>query len=101
MDTAVINLKVDPITKRRAQSLADELGLSLSGLIKAYLKQIVRTKSVSYSASDEEPTEYLIQSLRASAGDIKEGRISPMFSDAKGAISWLNHPKKRHAGRVH
>ena len=63
MNTAVINVKTEPQLKAKAQKVAEELGLSLSALIKAYLKQLVRTKSVSFDIS-EEPSDYLLEAIR-------------------------------------
>lgn len=94
--TAVINIKTEPLVKRRAKRLADNLGLSLSGLINAYLKQLLRTKTVTFSASAEEPTEYLLQMLKESREDIKAGRVSPFFHDAKEATRWLDSPHRKY-----
>ncbi len=48
MQTAVINIKTEPKIKREAQRIARELGLSLSSIIKAYLRQFIRDKTVSF-----------------------------------------------------
>ncbi|MBI4973076.1 type II toxin-antitoxin system RelB/DinJ family antitoxin [Candidatus Roizmanbacteria bacterium] len=93
MNTAVINVKVNPRVKTQAQQVVEELGLSLSGVINAFLKQLVRTKSVSFTTS-EEPTAYLLQALKESHADIKDGRVSPSFTSAKDATQWLNKHKK-------
>ena len=89
MNTAVVNVKVDPRVKKEAQRLAENLGLSLSGLINAYLKQIIRTKTVSFSASAEEPSEYLIKSLKESKEDIKAGRVVS-FDDPDKTLAFLD-----------
>lgn len=99
MNTAVINVKVSPDLKAQAQNLAEELGFSLSSLINACLKQMVRTKAVSFNVS-EEPTDYLIKMLEESKEDIKQGRISPSFDNTKDAIKWLSSPSKKYAGKV-
>ncbi len=46
----VINIKTDWEVKKTAQELAKELGLSLSAVVNAYLKQFVRTKEVYFSS---------------------------------------------------
>jgi addiction module RelB/DinJ family antitoxin len=46
----VINIKADREVKISAQKLAKELGLSLSAVINAYLKQFIRSKAVNFSA---------------------------------------------------
>lgn len=100
MNTAVINIKVQPDIKKRAQAVASELGFSLSSLINAYLKQLVKTKTVAFSASSEEPTEYFIQSLKESREDINAGRISTTFTNADDAIVWLKNSKKKYADKI-
>ena len=55
MNTQVITIKVDPATKREAQQTADVLGLSLSAVLKGFLKQFIRTKTITFSATNENP----------------------------------------------
>ena len=88
MNSAVVNIKIEPQVKREAQKLAEKLGLPLSALIKSYLKQIIRAQEVVLTVS-EEPTEYLLKALKESEKDIKAGRVTS-FDNAKDAISWLN-----------
>jgi len=88
MNTAVINIKINPTLKKQARSIAEELGLNLSSLIKGYLKQLVRTKTVSFSL-EEEPTDYLLQALKESREDIKAGRVVS-FNKPDEAIKYLN-----------
>jgi len=63
MYNAVINIKTELETKNKAQHLASELGISLSALINAYLKQIVRAKKVELSIG-ETPSDYLITIMK-------------------------------------
>ena len=46
----MINIKADREVKENAQALAKDLGLPLSGIINALLKEFVRNRSVSFSA---------------------------------------------------
>ena len=89
MNTSVINIKTSPETKAKAQQVAKELGFSLSSLLNAYLKQLVKTKRVSFSL-DEEPSEYLIEAIKKAEEDIKKGKVSPSFTNAEDAIAWLH-----------
>lgn len=52
MNTAVINIKVEPRVKKEAQKVAREMGLSLSALINGLLVEVVKTKMIIFSASD-------------------------------------------------
>ena len=94
MNTAVVNVKLEPKLKKEAQKVASDLGFSLSSLIKAYLKQLTRTKTVSFTSITEEPSEYLIQSLKESEADRRAGRVSPSFDSAEDAISWLENSNR-------
>jgi len=88
MNTAVIITKTDPQVKRKAQKIAKEIGVSLSSLINAYLKQLVRTRRVEFDL-EEEPSDYLIKAIRRSEKNIREGKVSPAFKTGEEAVDWL------------
>lgn len=88
MNTAVINIKINPQVKKDAQKLAKDLGFSLSSLINGYLKQIIRTKSVNFDLT-ERPSEYMIQALKESKKDIKAGRVIS-FKKPNDALDYLD-----------
>ena len=100
MNTSVVNVKVNTQVKEQAQEIAEELGLSISALVNGYLRQLIKTKTVHFSALDEEPSDYLIQSLKEAEEDIKVGRASPAFDNTKEAIAWLRNPKARYANQI-
>lgn len=88
MYTAVINIKTEPETKNKAQKVASEIGVSLSALLNAYLKQLIRTKKVEFSL-DEEPSPYLVKVLKKAEKNYKEGKESPTFRTGEEAVKWL------------
>ncbi len=88
MESAVINIKVQPELKKQAQKVAKEMGLSLSTLVKGFLKQVIRTKSVTFHA-EEELSDYAIQMLKESAEDVKKGKVKS-FYNTTDAISYLD-----------
>lgn len=98
MQTAVINVRVEPKTKKEAQTVAKNLGFSLGSLIEGYLKHLVRTKTVHFSL--EEPSEYMIKSLKEAEEDIKAGRVSPSFDNIKDALAWLDNPKRKYVNQL-
>ncbi len=49
-DKAIINIKVSKTLKREAQDLADEIGVPLTTVIAANLKEFVRSRSLTVSA---------------------------------------------------
>jgi antitoxin component of RelBE/YafQ-DinJ toxin-antitoxin module len=90
MNNAVITLKTDADLKNKAMKLAEGLGFSLSSLINAYLKQLVRTKAVNYSLQPEgEPTRFMIDSLKESAKERRAGRVVS-FNTEKDALDYLD-----------
>ena len=95
MNSAVINIKTEPATKKQAQDVAREMGLSLSSIINAYLKRLVRTKKIEIDLQ-EKPSKYLINAMRHAEKDLKEGKASPTFDNAEDAIKWLNDPKAKY-----
>jgi len=97
--TAIINIRTDAKIKTKAQAIAEKLGLSLSTVINAYLRQMIRTKSVSFSLT-EQPTDYLLKSLRESKRDIKKGFVSPTFDNTKDADRWLDNPKAKYENQI-
>ena len=100
MNTAVVNVKVDPNTKKEAQKVAQDLGLSMSALINAFLKNLIRTKGINFSTSTEEPSTYMIRALKEAENDIKKGQVSPAFDNASDAINWLNNPKRKYVNQL-
>jgi len=58
MTKAVLNIKTDPETKQQIQEFAAELGLPVSVIMNAQLKQMLRDRKVVFS-TELEPTPYL------------------------------------------
>ena len=96
MNTAVVNVKVNPKIKKQAQKVAEDLGLSLSSVVNAYLRQLIKTRRVEFSDVRLELTPWAKRMLRESEKDVKAGRVSPSFKNAKDAIAWLNDPIARY-----
>lgn len=89
MNTVVISTKIDFQTKKEAQKVAEKLGIPLSVVIKAFLKHFIRTKSIEFSARDEEPNEYLKSVMKQAEENYRAGKVSPAFDNAKDAIKYL------------
>jgi len=50
----MINIKADRDVKKKAQKVASDLGMPLSTVINAYLRQFIRTKAVYFSTGETE-----------------------------------------------
>ncbi len=90
MEYAIVTTKIDPQTKKEAQKTAEALGMPLSVVVKAFLKQFVRTKSLTFSLRDEEPNDYLKNILQLAKEDYKKGNTSPRFKNAEDFIKFLH-----------
>ena len=86
----MINLRIDKGIKQEAQKLAEAMGIPLSTLINAYLKQLVRNREVHISAASK-MSPYLEKIIAEAEEDFRAGKnISPEFDNAEDAIKWLN-----------
>ena len=91
MNTISLHIKIEPDIRKQAQKTADDLGLSLSTVTKALLKQFIRTKRLSVGARDmpEIPNARTRQVLKQAEEDMKAGRVLS-FASAKDAIAYLD-----------
>ena len=89
MSYAVVVTKVDPQTKKEAQKTAAQLGVPLSLVIKGFLKQFIKTKTVVFSVQEEIPNEYFRQTLAKARKNWREGKTSPVFDNIKDNLKWL------------
>lgn len=67
-------IKLDSAVKQQAQNLAEDVGLSLSGLINAQLKEFVRSKKLVLNSKPEQMSPELEELLGPIDRDIKTGR---------------------------
>jgi addiction module RelB/DinJ family antitoxin len=79
----IINIKADKEIKKKAQKIANELGLSLSTVINAYLRQFIRNKAVYYGMAPTMTSE-LEEVIREVEEDLEKGKnISRSISSKK------------------
>ena len=71
----LLTVKTDKQLKRAAQAVAGELGGSLGTLVNSYLKQVVRTKEITLSASLR-PTRALEASIAAAEAELASGKLA-------------------------
>ena len=86
--STTITVRVEQEVKIEAQRLAKELGLSLSSLINAFLKQLIREKKLKFTIS-EEPSEYTLRAIKKSEEELKSGKAYK-FSDPKKAVEFID-----------
>ena len=85
----VIHIKADKEVKENAMKVAHELGLNLSDVINASLRNFIRTREVYFSHTPR-MTPDLEKLLDKVEEDFKHNRnLSPEFKSAEEAIDWL------------
>jgi addiction module RelB/DinJ family antitoxin len=89
MNTSSILVKTDPKLKQEAQKTAEEMGISLTSVINRYLKHFVQTKTITFTTSEEHPTEIFLEGLREAEEDIKAGHVIS-FKNKDEALSYLD-----------
>ena len=89
MKTAVINVKVDEQTKKRAQAVAGSFGIPLSTLINAYLMELAETGQIHFGAV-EIMTPEMEQLVEQAEKEIKSGETTGPFETAEAAIAYLD-----------
>lgn len=86
----VLNVKLDPALKKQAQEAAKAIGLPISTVVAAGLREFVRTRSITISDPPRLRPEVEAELLKMSA-DAKKGiDVSPAFDDIDEALAWLD-----------
>ncbi|KKT17812.1 MAG: hypothetical protein A2654_02830 [Candidatus Nealsonbacteria bacterium RIFCSPHIGHO2_01_FULL_43_31] len=90
MAKAIINIKTDKEVKANVQKLAEELGISLSDVLNASLRNFIRTREVRISAVPQMTLE-LEKLIGRTREDFKNKKnISGPFSTAKDMDTYLD-----------
>ncbi|KKT35348.1 MAG: hypothetical protein UW22_C0055G0009 [Candidatus Gottesmanbacteria bacterium GW2011_GWB1_44_11c] len=91
----MLTVRTDKKIKAQAMKIASGLGFSLSTLVNAYLRNLVRTKRVHFADDVQlEPTPYLKRILRQSDKDRKNGKYVS-FDTPEKAIAFLDSIAKK------
>ncbi|MDO8498677.1 MAG: hypothetical protein Q7S44_02725 [bacterium] len=89
---AVIHIKINKEVKKNAQRAAKDLGLTLTDVINAALRNFIRTREVVFSDIPQ-MTPKLEKLIEKVEEDIKHGRnVSPRYKTAKEFLEALNSP---------
>jgi addiction module RelB/DinJ family antitoxin len=88
MKTAVINVKVDEQTKKRAQAVAGAFGIPLSTLVNAYLVELAETGQIHFSAV-EVMTPKMEKLIEEAQKEIEAGKTVGPFDSVEEAVKYL------------
>lgn len=89
MTTSTINVRVDSSTKKQAELLFEDFGLSMSNAINIFLKQTIREHKIPFEIgySSWEPNELTAKVLK----DAENGKnLSPVYDSVDEMMKDLN-----------
>jgi len=85
----LVSIKVEDNLKTQAQKVAADLGFSMSALVNAFLKQLIRQRTISFSLANR-MSKTLEQTLALIERDLTENKnLSPKFTSPKEAVDYL------------
>jgi addiction module RelB/DinJ family antitoxin len=86
----VLNVKTDRDVKEQAQALAKHIGVPLSTVVNAYLREFVQTGTLTISR-DPILKQSVAKELAEQVAETRAKKnTSPAFTNAEDAIAWLN-----------
>jgi antitoxin component of RelBE/YafQ-DinJ toxin-antitoxin module len=89
MTKIVLNIKTDPETKEQLQKFAAELGVPVSAIMNAQIKQMLRDRKIILS-TELEPTPYLEKIMKQVEADLVANKNMTPAMDVKEAIAYLD-----------
>ena len=89
MTKTILNIKTDPQTKLQIQEFAAELGVPVSVIMNAQIKQMLRDRKIVLS-TELEPTPYLVKIMEQVEKDLIAGKNMTKAMNAREAVAYLN-----------
>ena len=89
-NTTVLNVKIDKELKEEAQAAAKSMGLPVSIVVTASLKEFVRTRAITIRDEGTLKPEVAKELLQLSK-DARAGKnVSPEFTSVEESLRWLD-----------
>ena len=84
---ATINIRTTAETKKAAEELFEDFGLSMTSAINVFLKQVIRERRIPFEITEIVPNAETIQAME----DVKANRnMSPAFDNMEDLVNSLN-----------
>ena len=85
----ILNIKTDKLLKVKAQETAEKMGIPLSTVMNAFLKQFVQNGEITLSTSTYIASGFLEEVASDAKDDFKKGKLIGPFETAKDMIKSL------------
>ena len=89
MSDSVLHVRLDPELKQQAQETAKALGLPLSAVVSANLREFVQTRSLVISAAPRLKPDVAKELTGRIQAARKGNDVSPVFDNLDSAKKWL------------
>ncbi len=89
MTKTILNIKTDPQTKQQIKEFAAELGVPVSVIMNAQIKQMLRDRKILLS-TELEPTPYLVKIMEQVEADLKTGKNITKTNSIEEALAHLD-----------
>jgi len=89
-DKTVLNVKIDKELKKQAQEVAKTVGIPMSIVVAANLKDFIRTRTVTITDVPQLKPEVIAELAKIERDVKKRTDLSPEFTDIDKAIDWLS-----------
>lgn len=86
---AMIQARVDAKSKKQAEEILKQLGITLNDAVRMMVNQIIHSRALPFQPKLPAEDEFIAQAVADSEDDIKAGRIHGPFNSAEELIADL------------
>lgn len=83
----VIQARVDAKSKKQAEEILKQLGITLNDAVRMLVNQIIHSRALPFQPKLPTEDEFVAQAIADAKEDIKNGRISKPYTDVKEMMS--------------
>ena len=82
----VIQARVDAESKKKAESILKQLGITLNDAVRMLVNQIIHSRALPFQPKLPTEEEFVSQAIADAEEDIRAGKISKPYNDVKEMI---------------
>lgn len=87
---AMIQARVDAKSKKQAEEILKQLGITLNDAVRMMVNQIIHSRALPFQPKLPTEDEFIAQAVADAEDDIKAGRIHGPFKSAEDLIADLD-----------
>ena len=87
---AMIQARVDAKSKKQAEEILKQLGITLNDAVRMMVNQIIHSRALPFQPKLPTEDEFIAQAIADAEDDIKAGRICGPFKNAEELIADLD-----------